>query len=180
MWLRFWDCLSFLISGKQEDKRWSVKHNEDSDITEESTWGQDCHLSATVSWGCHPPMTNSIPGLSVCTAPVASQDPEPSASRTFASWERELWHLPKGLPEGAGGAAWRRGRGCITGKLKTIRETPRNPSTNRGESLSDPQRPIWPHEGPEAAGYQKLGKLMARISAPLCPYRTKVETLEWW
>lgn len=55
MWLRFWDCLSFLISGKQEDKRCSFERNEDSDVTEESTWGQDHHLPAAAFWGGHPP-----------------------------------------------------------------------------------------------------------------------------
>ena len=55
MWLRFWDCLSFLISGKQEDKRCSFERNEDSDVTKESLWGPDRHPWAVTFRGSHPP-----------------------------------------------------------------------------------------------------------------------------
>lgn len=116
MWLRFWDCLSLLISGKQEDKRWSVKRNEDSDVTEESTWGQDRHLSATTS-GLPP--TREWPGA--VRVRRASCQSGRRASRAFASWGRDAGTAPRVCRKGAGGAAGWRGRGGITGKLETIR-----------------------------------------------------------
>lgn len=75
--------------------------------------------------------------LSVCAVPAASEDPGPSVIQAFARWEREHWHLPKGLPEGSWRGSGMEKRGCISGKLETIRETPRNPRTSCGESLGD-------------------------------------------
>lgn len=68
------------------------------------------------------PMTN--PTLN-CPVPAASQDPGPSASRAFARWEREPWHLPKGLPE----ESWRGSR--VERKRLHYRQTGDNPGNSQ-------------------------------------------------
>lgn len=67
------------------------------------------------------PKTSPTPGLSRCTVPAASQDPV----QAFAHWERERWHLPKGLPEGS----WR-GSGTERKRLH-YRQTGDNPGNSQ-------------------------------------------------
>lgn len=71
------------------------------------------------------PRPAPTPGLSVCSVPAASQDPGPSAIQAFARWEREHWHLPKGLPEGS----WR-GSGMERKRLH-FRQTGDNPGNSQ-------------------------------------------------
>jgi hypothetical protein len=73
-----------------------------------------------------------------CPLPVWTR---PSAMGAFTRWERELWHLSKGLPEGSWRGRRMEKKKPHYSKLETIWETPRNPGTNSRERLDDPQRP---------------------------------------
>lgn len=96
--------------------------------------------SSSTSRACSGPRTRPARAAHAHSASCPS-GPRPSATRAFARWEKERWPLPKGLPEGSWRGSGMERRGCISGKLETIRETPRKPSTNCGESPGDPQRP---------------------------------------
>ena len=87
------------------------------------------------------PRPAPTPGLSVCSVPAASQDPGPQRSKLSHAGRGNTGTFPRVCRKGAGGAAGWRERGCISGKLETIRETPRNPGTNCRDCLGDPQRP---------------------------------------
>ena len=172
MWLQFWDCLSFLISGKQEDKRCSFERNEDSDVTSQrgarpppslSSSLLSCHLPCEQphAWAVHTSCASCQIGprghnLSFRTLGEGALAP----SQGFAGRElEEEWDAE----EEVNWQLWLQANWSQPG-------TPGNPSTNPGTSLGEPQRPTWPQEGPEAADFQKLGRLRACFSVPLCPF----------
>lgn len=74
-----------------------------------------------------------------CQLPVRTRGPQ--RSKLSHAGRGNTGTFPRVCRKGAGGAAGWRERGCISGKLETIRETPRNPGTNCRDCLGDPQRP---------------------------------------
>lgn len=154
MWLQFWDCLSFLISGKQEDKRCSFERNEDSDVTSQRGARPPPFLSSSLL-SCHPPCDQ--PHAWAVHTPCASCQIGPRAhnlsfrtlgegdlapSQGFAG--RELEEQRDAEEEVNWQLQLQANCDCKVGSYRQTgvnRETPRNPSTNQGTSLGDPQRP---------------------------------------
>lgn len=97
---------------------------------------QELHLGSA-----NYPMTNPTFGQCICTVPLPVKTQGPRQAELSHAGRGNPGTFPRVCRKGAGGAAGWRGRSCITGKLETIRETPRNPSINHGESLGNPQRP---------------------------------------
>lgn len=184
MWLQFWDCLSFLISGKQEDQKEKKKKKKKEEKKKKKTASKKKHrrhqkrgyyrkvsvgpgtlFNWNDLWGPSTyPKALLIFALWIHTVSIASPNSRPSSIWVFTRQERESGTFPTVCRKGVGGAArWGNG-GCITGKLETFRETPRNPSLHYEESLVNLRRPNdLKKEGPAATDFQ----LRAGISAPL-------------
>lgn len=136
---------------------------------------QELHLGAA-----NYPMTNPTFGQCICTVPAASQDPGPSASRAFARWEREPWHLPKGLPEGS----WR-GSGMERKKLH-YRQTGDNPGNSQKPQHKPRREPGQSTEaymtsrGPRSRQLPKAGEVDGtHLCTSVSLLATKVEASGW-
>lgn len=145
MWLQFWDCLSFLISGKQEDQkekkkkkkeekkkkkqhqRRSIEGTKDADITVKFLWGQEPYLTEIIFGVLPPTPRHSLflrCGFTQSPLPVQTQGP-PQFEFSHARREnlalsqrfagRELEGQRDGETEAALQANWRH-----SGKLPEI------------------------------------------------------------